>query len=105
MSGPEAMSEGPRGNMRPKDAAIIDMTDTLERLETILLDYIRSLETELDQERRRDDQYAPLVTGLEGMIGLLRQFHQFLDTEVWNRMIVVADRSTSHVARRTRRFF
>ncbi len=105
MSGEGAMSEAPRGNMRPKDAAILEMTDTLERFETILLQYIQSLETELDQERRRDDPYDPLVTGLEGMIGLLREFHQFFDTEVWNRMIVVADRSTSHVARRTRRFF
>jgi hypothetical protein len=39
------------------------------------------------------------------MIALLRSFHAFIDEEVWNRMITVADRSTSHVHRRTRRFF
>src|SRR5439155_13976965 len=92
MIGQGAMSEAPLGNMRPKDAAIMEMTDTLERFETILLQYSQSLETELDQERRRDDLSDPLVTRLAGMIGMLREFYQFFDTEVSNRMIVVADR-------------
>jgi hypothetical protein len=101
----QSVSQTRSGNIRQKDADILEMTDTLERFETVLVRYIRSLEEELAQERRRDDAYAPLTTGLEGMIAMLKNFQHFVDEEVWNRMIAVADRSTSHVHRRTRRFF
>lgn len=94
-----------RGISRRKDPDIIEMADTLEHFETILRLYIQSLSDELVREREREDPYPMLVTGLEGMIAMLKDFGTFFDDEVWTRMIAVADRSTSHVARRTRRFF
>jgi hypothetical protein len=90
---------------RKKDPAILEMTDTLAHIETVLLDYIRLLRAEVTAEQQRSDQYPPLVTGLNGMIAMLEDFHAFIDGEVWTRLIAVADRSTSHVHRRTRNFF
>lgn len=94
-----------RGISRRKDPDIIEMADTLEHFETVLRGYIRSLSEELAREREREDPYPLLVSGLEGMIAMLKDFEAFIDDDVWTRMIAVADRSTSHVHRRTRRFF
>ena len=96
---------GERGISRRKDPDIREMADTLEHLEAVLSRYTRSLREELAGERARRDPYSPLVVGLEGMIGLLGEFAAFIDEEVWTRMVTVADRSTSHVHRRTRNFF
>jgi len=102
---PEGGESGDRGATRRKDPAILEMVNTLERFETLLLDYTRDLEQELEQEKQRDEPHMPLVAGLEIMTALLKGFAGFVDNDVWTWMITVADRSTSHVHRRTRRFF
>lgn len=94
-----------RGATRRKDPEILEMVDTLQHFETVLLTYTRRLEDELNQEKARDEPHVPLVAGLEIMTALLRGFAGFVDNDVWTWMITVADRSTSHVHRRTRRFF
>jgi hypothetical protein len=94
-----------RAAKRRKDPEIHEMVATLERFERVLLDYTRRLEDELRREQERPDPHPPLVVGLQTMTALLRGFATFVDNDVWTWMITVADRSTSHVHRRTRTFF
>jgi hypothetical protein len=94
-----------RSDFRRKDPEILEMAKTLEHFESVLLNYTKRLEDELAQEQQRDEPYVPLVSGLQIMTGLLKGFGTFIDNDVWTWMITVADRSTSHVHRRTRRFF
>lgn len=94
-----------RSIARRKDPEISELVNTLEHFETVLHAYTRRLEDELAEEKRRAEPYPPLISGLEIMTALLKGFGSFVDNDVWTWMITVADRSTSHVHRRTRRFF
>jgi hypothetical protein len=104
---PEAGGEAPaapvdRAATRRKDPEIHEMVAALERT---LHAYTERLEEELRREQERPDPHPPLVSGLQIMTALLRGFASFVDNDVWTWMITVADRSTSHVHRRTRTFF
>ena len=94
-----------RSDFRRKDQEILEMAKTLEHFESVLVNYTRRLEDELAQEQQRPEPHVPLVSGLQIMTGLLKGFETFVDNDVWTWMITVADRSTSHVHRRTRQFF
>jgi hypothetical protein len=94
-----------RSSARRKDPEIGELVTTLEHFETVLHTYTQRLDAELAQERERAEPYLPLISGLEIMTALLKGFGSFVDNDVWTWMITVADRSTSHVHRRTRRFF
>ena len=94
-----------RSDFRRKDPDILEMAKTLEHFESVLLKYTKSLEEELAGEQAKADPNAKLVAGLLTMTALLKGFATFVDNDVWTWMITVADRSTSHVHRRTGRFF
>ena len=90
---------------RVKDAAVYRIVETLEELEDAIWSYVGQLEAELAAENAAAEPYPPLTSSLERMVDMVRSFGDFVDVEVWNRMLSVADRSTSIAHRRTRDFF
>jgi hypothetical protein len=94
-----------RSDFRRKDPQILEMAKTLEHFEHVLITYTKELEEELAQEQMKAQPKEKLVAGLVTMTSLLKGFATFVDNDVWTWMITVADRSTSHVHRRTGRFF
>jgi hypothetical protein len=94
-----------RSDFRRKDPDILEMANTLEHFEDVLLKYTKALEDELAGEQAKTEPNAKLVAGLLTMTALLKGFATFVDQDMWTWMITVADRSTSHVHRRTGRFF
>lgn len=106
---PETLGSGSaslnRSDFRRKDPEILEMAKTLEHFEQVLLTYTKQLEEELAREQQKAEPNAKLVAGLLTMTALLKGFETFIDNDVWTWMITVADRSTSHVHRRTGRFF
>lgn len=89
---------------RKKEPEINEMTAALEEFETALLGYLERLEKELQAEKESDN-YAPLVSGLERQVATLRAMHHFVDEELWEQMLLIANMSQSLSHRRTGRFF
>lgn len=89
---------------RKKEDIVKEMTSALETFEGLLLDYLEDLETELEAERT-GDQYPPLMKGLERQVAMLKAVHSFIDDDLWEQMLLIANMSQSLSHRRTRRFF
>jgi len=89
---------------RSKESEIKQMVGALQRFETIMLSYTRRLETELKTERERE-AYLPLILGLERQIAMLKAARNYVDEEMWEQMLLLANMSQSLSHRRTRRMF
>lgn len=89
---------------RSKESEIKRMVDALQRFETIMLSYTRRLETELEAERA-GQVYLPLILGLERQIAMLKAASNYVDEEMWEQMLLLANMSQSLSHRRTRRMF
>lgn len=89
---------------RSKESEIKRMVDALQRFETIMLSYTRRLETELEAERA-GQAYLPLILGLERQIAMLKAASNYVDEEMWEQMLLLANMSQSLSHRRTRRMF
>lgn len=89
---------------RKKEPEIEEMSAALEQFETVLLGYLERLEAELQTEKQGQN-YGPLVSGLERQVATLKAVHYFIDEELWEQMLIIANMSQSLSHRRTRRFF
>lgn len=89
---------------RTKEEIVQTMTTTLEAFENQLLEYLEALEAELQAEKAGEN-YPPLMTGLERQIAMVKAMHTFIDEDLWEQMLLVANMSQSLSHRRTRRFF
>lgn len=89
---------------RSKDPEIKQMADALQEFETLLLGYAQRLEEEWRREREAE-AYPPLTRGLKRQIAMLKAVHTFIDEEMWEQMLLLANTSQSISHRRTRRFF
>ena len=69
-----------------------------------MLSYTRHLETELKAERE-GQAYLPLILGLERQIVMLKAARSYVDEEMWEQMLLLANMSQSLSHRRTRRMF
>ncbi len=89
---------------RKKEPEIDEMLTGLEQFESALLGYLDKLEKELESEKAGEN-YPPLVSGLERQITMLRTLHYFVDEDLWEQFLIIANMSQSLSHRRTRRFF
>jgi len=89
---------------RKKEDIVKEMTTVLETFENLLIDYLEDLEAELEAEKAGDN-YPPLMKGLERQVAMVKAMHTFIDEDLWEQMLLVANMSQSLSHRRTRRFF
>jgi hypothetical protein len=89
---------------RKKEEIVQEMTSALEAFEGLVLDYLEDLEAELAAEKAGDN-YPPLMKGLERQIAMVKAMHIFIDEDLWEQLLLVANMSQSLSHRRTRRFF
>lgn len=89
---------------RKKEEIVREMTSSLETFEGLVLDYLEDLETELAAEKAGDN-YPPLIKGLERQVAMVKAMHTFIDEDLWEQLLLVANMSQSLSHRRTRRFF
>jgi hypothetical protein len=89
---------------RSKEPEVLKMADALQEFETTLLEYKESLEEELEAELAGEN-YPWLISGLTRQVAWLEAVHTFLDEELWEQMIILANMSQSLSHRRTRRMF
>jgi hypothetical protein len=89
---------------RSKEPEVLRMADALQEFETTLLEYKERLEAELEAELAGEN-YSWLISGLTRQVAWLEAVHTFLDEEMWEQMIILANMSQSLSHRRTRRMF
>jgi hypothetical protein len=89
---------------RSKAPIIQEMTEALEQFESLLLDYLDDLESEME-EVQKGDNYRPLVRSLIRQIDMLRAVHLFIEEDLLHQMLTIANMSQSLSHKRTRRFF
>jgi hypothetical protein len=89
---------------RSKEPEVMEMADALQGFETTLLSYKQRLEAELQAELEGEN-YPWLISGLTRQLAWLEAVHTFVDEELWEQMIILANMSQSLSHRRTRRMF
>lgn len=90
---------------RKKDAAIAEIRAALEQLLDELDKYHVQLQTELEEERQKQEPYDHLLRALERQIASIEKMEATLDETAWEQLIRLANGSAYVEHARTRDYF